>query len=293
MLRLGFGFAEVGTTTPLPAAGNPQPRLFHLPADRAMINRLALNNGGHEAAAEALDRRAGRPGIVGVNIGASRDSEDPVFDHMAGVRIFAPLAAYLTVNVASPNSPGLQDEEEKKALAELLARIAEARLAAAEDCGRRPPLLLKLAPDVSDRTLGEAVEIAIRHRVEGLILANTSTARPPLRSPRHAAEGGGLSGKPVFDMSTGMVARARQLAGPNFVLVGVGGVDGPGSAWSKLAAGADLVQLYTGLIYQGPSLPGRIAEGLLRQLEERQFRHIRDIRGIETARWAAAWLNRG
>lgn len=292
MLRLGFGFAEIGTLTPLPQAGNPKPRLFRLPADGAIINRLGFNNSGHEAAAELLDQRRGKPGIVGVNIGANRDSDDRIFDYIAGVRMFAPFASYLTVNVSSPNTPGLRDLQDGEALTELLARLSEARHAAAAECGRRTPLLLKLAPDMSDRMLAEAIEIAIDFRVDGLVVANTTVSRPPLKSKRHIQEGGGLSGRPLFEMSTAMLARARQLAGPDLVLVGVGGVDGPGAAWSKIAAGADLVQFYTALVYEGPSLPVRIAEGLARRLEERQFGHIREVRGIETERWAAAWVDR-
>jgi dihydroorotate dehydrogenase len=293
LLGLGFGFVEIGTVTPLPQAGNPRPRLFRLPADRAIINRLGFNNLGHEAAAEYLDRRAGKPGIVGVNIGANRDSDDRIFDYVAGVRIFAPLASYITVNVSSPNTPGLRDLQDKQALTELLARLTDARAAAEAECGRRTPLLLKLAPDMDDRTLAEALEVSAKHGVDGLIIANTTVTRPPLKSKRHKEEGGGLSGRPLFEMSTAMLARARQLAGPDLLLVGAGGVDGPGAAWSKIAAGGDLVQLYTGLVYEGPSLPGRIVEGLVRRLEERQFGHLRQVRGIETERWAAAWTNRG
>lgn len=289
MLGLGFGWVEVGTLTPLPQAGNPQPRLFRLPADRALINRLGFNNEGHEAALDRLDRRAGRPGIVGVNIGANRDSEDRLFDYYAGVRLFAPVASYLTINVSSPNTPGLRELQNAEALTELLKRIEEARVAAEEECGRRAPLLLKVAPDLDDKGLGGVIEISTRHGVDGLIIANTTIARPPLKSRRHTQELGGLSGRPLFEHSTAMIARARELAGPELVLVGTGGVDGAGAAWSKIAAGADLVQLYTALVYEGPSLPRKIAAELLKRLEERNFKSIRDVRGIETHRWAAAW----
>ena len=287
-LRLGFGFVEVGTVTPLPQMGNHPPRLFRLPADRALINRLGFNNDGHEAMAELLDRRAGQ-GIVGVNIGANRDSDDRIFDYVAGVRLFAPMASYIAINVSSPNTPGLRQLQARDALTELLARLTEARLAAAEESGRRTPLLLKVAPDLTDRWLAEALEAAMRGGVDGLIIANTTIARPPLKSSRHTQQQGGLSGQPLFDRSTAMLARARQLAGPEAVLVGVGGVDSAAAAWSKMAAGADLVQLYTALIYDGPSLPRRIAAGLLRRLEERHIPHIGAVRGIETERWAAAW----
>jgi dihydroorotate dehydrogenase len=288
MLRLGFGFVEVGTVTPLPQVGNPRPRLFRLAADQAIINRLGFNNDGHEAMAENLDRRASG-GIVGVNVGANRDSEDRVYDYVAGVRLFASIASYLTINVSSPNTPGLRELQGREALAGLLARAIDAREAAAEECGRRTPLFLKIAPDMTDGALGELIATAIKAGVEGLIVSNTTVARPRLKSRRHAEEQGGLSGRPLFELSTAMLARARQLCGRDLVLIGVGGIDGEAAAWSKIAAGADLIQLYTGLVYGGPSLPGRIAAGLLRRLEERHFGSISDVRGIETERWAAAW----
>jgi len=289
MLGLGFGWVEVGTLTPLPQAGNPPPRMFRLPADRAIINRLGFNNEGHEAGLERLDRLNGSPGIVGVNIGANRDSEDRLFDYYAGVRIFAPAASYLTVNVSSPNTPGLRELQTGKALVELLRRIGEARIAAEEGAGRRTPLLLKVAPDLDDKELGGIIEVSMTEGVDGLIIANTTIKRPALKSRRHAGEMGGLSGQPLFELSTTMLARARELAGPELVLVGTGGVDGAAAAWSKIAAGADLVQLYTALVYEGPSLPRRIAADLLTRLDERNFKSIRDVRGIETRRWAAAW----
>jgi dihydroorotate dehydrogenase len=289
MLALGFGFVEIGTVTPLPQAGNPRPRLFRLSADRAIINRLGFNNLGHEHMAELLDRRVGRAGIVGVNIGANRDSDDRIWDYVTGVRLFAPMASYLTVNVSSPNTPGLRALQDADQLKALLARVGEARIAAAEECGRRTPLLLKIAPDMTDAALGELIGIAVAASVDGLVVSNTTIARPPLKARRHAGEQGGLSGGPLFERSTAMLARARQLAGPDLVLVGVGGVDSAAAAWSKIAAGADLVQLYTGLIYEGPSLPKRIAAGLAQRLDERHIAHIADVRGAETARWAAAW----
>ena len=289
MLGLGFGWVEIGTLTPLPQTGNPAPRLFRLASDRALINRLGFNNEGYEAALDRLDRRAGRPGIVGVNLGANRDSEDRLFDYYAGVRLFAPVASYLAINVSSPNTPGLRELQIGDALTDLLKRIEEARAAAEEECGRRTPLLLKVAPDLDDRGLAGVIAISAAHGVDGLIVANTTVSRPPLKSRKHIQELGGLSGPPLFELSTAMLARARELAGPDLVLVGTGGVDGAGAAWSKIAAGADLVQLYTGLVYEGPSLPRRITAELLKRLEERNIRTIRDVRGIETHRWSAAW----
>jgi dihydroorotate dehydrogenase len=289
MLGLGFGFVEVGTLTPLPQEGNPKPRLFRLPADRALINRLGFNNEGHEAALDRLDARAKRPGIVGVNIGANRESEDRLYDYYAGVRLFAPVASYLTINVSSPNTPGLRALQAGTALTTLLQQVENARAEAAAECGRRTPLLLKIAPDLDDEGLQTVIAAVREHGVEGLIIANTTIARPPLASKRNPKELGGLSGRPLFERSTAMLGRARQLAGPDLVLVGAGGVDGAAAAWSKIAAGADLVQLYTGLIYEGPSLPKRIAAELLKRLEERNIKTLRDVRGIEANRWASAW----
>ena len=289
MLGLGFGFVEVGTVTPLPQTGNPRPRLFRLPADGAIINRLGFNNDGHDAVADRLLARARRPGLVGVNIGANRDTTDRFFDYYAGVRMFAPLAAWLTVNVSSPNTPGLRDLQGSDALEALLGRLRAGRDEAEAECGRRPPLLVKIAPDMDETTLAAIVEVAAAGAADGLIISNTTIARPDLRSTREAEELGGLSGKPLFERSTTMVARARQLAGDRLALVAVGGVADAAGAWSKFAAGADLVQLYTGMIYEGPSLPRRIVSGLLRRLDERNIAHIRDVRGIETTRWAAGW----
>jgi len=292
VLGLGFGYVEIGTVTPLPQEGNPRPRLFRLSADRALINRLGFNNPGHEAVVEKLDRRQARRGIVGVNIGANRDSDDRIYDYVAGIRLFAPTASYLTINVSSPNTPGLRDLQTGQQLQELMRRAGEAREAAAAECGRRTPMLLKASPDLDDRELGELVEVILARGIDGLIVANTTVERPRLRSKRHGQELGGLSGRPIFEVTTAMLARARQLAGPELTLVGAGGVDSAASAWSKIAAGADLVQLYSGLIYEGPFLPRRIAADLVRRLEERNIQRIADVRGIETERWAAAWSQR-
>ena len=293
MLSLGFGFVEIGTVTPLPQKGNPRPRLFRLAADRAIVNRLGFNNDGYDAMADRLDRRSGQPGIVGVNIGPNRESDDPIYDYVAGVHLFAPIAAYLVINISSPNTPGLRDLQVRERLVEVVVRTSEARTAAARECGRRTPLLLKIAPDLADESLDLLVGLAGVSSIDGLILTNTTVQRPPLKSRRHIREAGGLSGPPLFERSTAMLARARQLAGPDLVLVGVGGVESVATAWSKIAAGADLVQLYTGLVYEGPSLPSRIAAGLLERLEKRNFKHISDVRGIETERWAAVWRDYG
>jgi dihydroorotate dehydrogenase len=293
MLAAGFGFVEIGTVTPLPQDGNPKPRLFRLPADRAIVNRLGFNNEGHDAVSDRLEARSGRGGIVGANIGANRDSEDRFYDYVAGVRLFAPLASYLTINISSPNTPGLRELQGRHQLVELLVRASEARTAAAKESGRRTPMLLKIAPDLSDAGLDELIGVATLSGIDGRVVSNTTVHRPQLKSRRHAAEQGGLSGAPLFEPSTAMLARARQLAGPEMTIVGVGGVDSAATAWSKLAAGADLIQLYTGLVYRGPTLPGQIAEGLLKRLDERHIGRLSEIRGIETDRWANAWSRFG
>lgn len=256
-LAQGFGFVEVGTVTPRPQPGNPRPRMFRLPADRAIINRLGFNSAGHDAVHARLAARQ-RTGIVGVNLGANRDSVDRIADYVAGVRRFSEVADYLTINISSPNTPGLRDLQEKDALTRLLAAIADARAATPV----RPPVLVKIAPDLDDGALAEIVAAAIAAGIDGMIVSNTTIARDGLSDRRHAAEAGGLSGRPLFARSTAMLRKARELAGNRLVLIGGGGIDSPATARVKRAAGADLVQLYTGLVYEGPGLVGRILGGL-------------------------------
>lgn len=261
--RLGFGFVEVGTVTPRPQTGNPAPRLFRLTAEQAIINRLGFNNRGHAVVRRRLEklREKGLPGIVGVNIGANRDSADRVGDYLAGLRAFAGLADYLTVNISSPNTPGLRDLQAKDALKALLGRLSDAR-AGLPGKHSRLPLLVKIAPDISERQAEDIVGQAIDQGIDGLIVGNTTLARPPeLRSP-YRDQAGGLSGAPLMGPSTGLLATIRDLAGKHLALIGVGGIDGPAAANAKFKAGADLVQLYTGLVFQGPGLPRRILHGL-------------------------------
>jgi dihydroorotate dehydrogenase len=282
LLKLGFGFVELGTVTPKRQAGNPRPRLFRLTADMAIINRLGFNNDGHDTVHARLARRR-RGGIIGVNLGANRDSADRVGDYAAGVTRFADIADYLTINVSSPNTPGLRDLQEKAALVTLLAAVTDARAGA----GRRVPLLLKIAPDLDDGALAAIAETAVAAGIEGMIVANTTLARDGLSDRRLATEAGGLSGVPLFRRSTILLARLRRLVGRKLILVGAGGIDSPESAFEKVAAGADLVQLYTGLIYKGPSLPRAIVADLPRLLEQRGFKMIVEAVGCEAERWAA------
>jgi dihydroorotate dehydrogenase len=262
LLALGFGFTEVGTLTPRPQSGNPKPRMFRLPDDGAVINRLGFNNGGHDAAFERLSARSGRGGIVGVNIGANKDSADRAADYVAGIERFAGLASYFTVNVSSPNTPGLRDLQHEAALDDLLARVIEARDRAA-DGGTRRAVLLKIAPDLSSGELDGIVAVARRRAVDGVIVSNTTISRPAsLRHKVLSAEQGGLSGRPLFPLSTRVLAETFCRLEGAIPLVGVGGIRSAGTALEKIEAGATLVQLYSALVYAGPSLVTDIRQGL-------------------------------
>ncbi|MDO9306524.1 MAG: quinone-dependent dihydroorotate dehydrogenase, partial [Mesorhizobium sp.] len=225
LLRLGFGFVEVGTITPLPQSGNPKPRIFRLTEDQAVINRLGFNNEGHDAAERRLAARAWRAGTVGVNIGANKDSADRMRDYELGVERFTALASYLTVNISSPNTPGLRDMQARASLAELLSRVVAARDAVILKAGRKVPLFLKIAPDLHQADLEDIAAEVLENRLEGVIVSNTTIARPALKSSAHAAEAGGLSGRPLFERSTVVLARVRKLLGPDVAIIGVGGVD--------------------------------------------------------------------
>ncbi|MER8372290.1 quinone-dependent dihydroorotate dehydrogenase [Mesorhizobium sp. M1406] len=282
LLGLGFGFAEVGTITPLPQAGNPKPRIFRLTADDAVINRLGFNNEGHAAAEKRLAARKGRGGIVGVNIGANKDSTDRIGDYERGVVRFAQYASYLTVNISSPNTPGLRNMQAREQLGELLSRVMAARATATA----QPPVFLKIAPDLVEAELEDIAAEVTEKRIDGVIVSNTTISRPALRSGNAARETGGLSGKPLFDRSTIVLARMRELLGPDRAIVGVGGVDSTDTALEKIRAGADLVQLYTSMIYAGPALPGRIVAGMVRFADTERLGSIRELRDSHLDRWA-------
>ncbi|MBV6656285.1 MAG: quinone-dependent dihydroorotate dehydrogenase [Devosiaceae bacterium] len=264
ILGQGFGFTEVGTTTPKPQAGNPKPRVFRLLGDDALINRLGFNNAGHDAMAQRLERLPGkgaRPGVLGVNIGANKQAEDRIADYTLGVRRFAGLADYITINISSPNTPGLRDLQGKEALQRLLAEALDAReqmLSAGAAC----PIFVKIAPDLDEAGLADTLSVLEASSVEGVIVSNTTNARPSdLRSPQRT-ETGGLSGKPLFERSTALLRTVRERLGTQKALIGVGGVDSAQTARAKLDAGADLVQLYTGYVFKGPGLIGDILDGL-------------------------------
>ncbi|MBZ9673536.1 quinone-dependent dihydroorotate dehydrogenase [Mesorhizobium sp. ES1-3] len=287
LLGLGFGFAEVGTITPLPQSGNPKPRIFRLTSDEAVINRLGFNNEGHSAAEKRLAARKGRTGIVGVNIGANKDSTDRVGDYERGVARFAPHASYLTVNISSPNTPGLRTMQAREQLGELLSRVMAARAAAIA----QPPIFLKIAPDLVEAELEDIAAEVMEKRIDGIIVSNTTISRPGLRNGDVARQTGGLSGKPLFERSTIVLAKMRKLLRPDVAIIGVGGVDSAETALEKMCAGADLVQLYTGMIYAGPALPGRIVAGMARFAETENLRSMRELRDSHLDQWASKPLS--
>lgn len=274
LLGLGFGFAEVGSITPLPQAGNPQPRLFRLVEDRAVINRMGFNNGGAAAAAARLKQRAGRPGVVGVNLGANKDSPDRVADYALMARTMAPFARYLAVNVSSPNTPGLRALQDEGALAALLDAVLDAR----GEGG--PPVFLKVAPDLAPADIDAIARIAHDKRLGALIVSNTTIARPALRS-RHHGETGGLSGAPLRDLAQQRLRDFRKATGGAVPLIGVGGIGSAEDAWARIRAGASLVQLYSAMVYEGPGLARKIVKGIEHLMRRDGFKSIADAVGSE------------
>ena len=273
LLRLGFGFVEVGTVTPRPQSGNPRPRLFRLDRDEGVINRLGFNNDGAEAVLRRLASRAHLGGIVGVNVGANKDSPDRVGDYVRLIETFAPVASYFTVNVSSPNTPGLRNLQQGHILDDLLAKVIDTRERVRTKAGDTP-VLLKIAPDLSLAELDEVVQVARSRKVDGMIVANTTVARPStLRETARAKEQGGLSGRPLFRLSTRMVAETYVRVEGAFPLIGAGGIDSGGAALTKIRAGASLIQLYSSLTYKGLSL----VEDIKRDLSSTLLRTGRDL----------------
>jgi len=283
LLRLGFGFVEIGTVTPKPQAGNPRPRLFRLERDEAVINRMGFNNDGAEAVLRRLAGRAHLTGIVGVNVGANKDASDRVADYVKLIETFAPVASYFTVNVSSPNTPGLRNLQQAAALDDLLAKVIDARERVRQNAGDSP-VLLKIAPDLSLTELDDVVHIARSRRVDGMIVANTTLARPStLREQNRAKEQGGLSGRPLFRLSTRMVAETYVRAEGAFPLIGVGGIDTGGAALTKIRAGASLIQLYSSLIYKGLGLVDDIKNDLASTLLRTGRDSLSEIVGADAA----------
>ncbi|MDZ4320724.1 MAG: quinone-dependent dihydroorotate dehydrogenase, partial [Phenylobacterium sp.] len=266
MLAAGFGFVECGTVTPLPQAGNPRPRLFRLTEDKAVINRMGFNNEGLEAFAGRLARRHG--GVVGANIGANKDSEDRVGDYVSGLRRLWGLASYFTINISSPNTPGLRALQTKDALEELLGRLTEARDALPP--AGKVPMFLKVAPDLDEAEVEAICDVVAAAELDAVIVSNTTISRPPLRSAQ-AGETGGLSGAPLMDLSTQTLRLFHQAAQGRFPLAGAGGVSSGADAYAKIRAGACVVQLYSALVFSGPGLVGRIKTDLAARLRADGF----------------------
>jgi dihydroorotate dehydrogenase len=278
LLGCGFGFTEVGSITPLPQAGNPQPRLFRLVEDEAVINRMGFNNGGAEAALARLRARGGRAGIVGVNIGANKDSADRIADYAVMAHKMAPVSSYLCVNVSSPNTPGLRALQDEGALAALIDGVIAARDGAVP--GSLPPVFLKVAPDLEPADIDAIARIAIDKRLGALVVSNTTISRPALRS-HHAGETGGLSGAPLRMLALERLRDFRKATGGAIPLVGVGGIATAEHAWERIRAGASLVQLYSAMVYEGPGLGARIVRGLERLMRRDGFASIAEAVGSE------------
>ena len=287
LLKLGFGHTEVGTVTPKPQPGNPKPRIFRLIEDEGVINRLGFNSGGHALAKSKLRTMRKSASIIGINIGANKTSEDFAADYIKGIHEFADLATYFTVNISSPNTPGLRALQGADPLTNLLQRVSEARDQQSEKHGRRVPLFLKIAPDLDDRELDDIARAIINSCFDALIVSNTTLSRDGLSSPnKEKEEVGGLSGKPLFEPSTVILAKIFRRMPQNFPLVGVGGVHNADTAFAKLEAGASLVQLYSGMVYEGPSLPGAILRGLAERCDAESIGRISEITGRAAESWA-------
>lgn len=285
LLKLGFGYAEVGSVTPSPQLGNPVPRLFRLKPDRAVINRLGFNSSGLGVVEQRLSSRLGRPGIVGVNLGANKDSSNRARDFEDGAMRLAPFASYLVINVSTPNTPGLRDLQKKDQLAALLKRVRIARNKAVQKSGTQPPVLVKIAPDFNDRELAETIDEIIEGKADGIIVSNTTIKRPSsLISPKKG-ELGGLSGKPLFSISTCCLARIYRATSGKIPLIGVGGIDSGESAYAKIRAGASLLQLYTGLIYEGPNLVSRICKYVASRLKDDGFSRVDEAVGLDAEKY--------
>lgn len=285
LLKIGFGFTEIGTVTPRPQSGNDKPRIFRLVEDEAVINRLGFNNEGHGAALARL-KACSRAALIGVNIGANKDSADRIGDYVSGIHTFYAVAKYFTANISSPNTPGLRDLQARESLAALLSAVLAARDEEASRSGRVVPVFLKIAPDLTEEGMDDIAAEVLAHKLDGLIVSNTTLSRDGLKDQAQAKEAGGLSGKPLFEKSTAVLARMRKRVGPDLPIIGVGGVSSAETAAEKIRAGADLVQLYSCMVYEGPALPGRIVRGLSELCDREGLTSIRDLRDSRLDYWA-------
>jgi dihydroorotate dehydrogenase len=287
LLKLGFGFVEIGTVTPLPQSGNPRPRLFRLLPDEGVINRLGFNSEGADAVLLRLAARANAGGVVGVNVGANKDSADRIGDYVRQIELFAPVASYFTCNISSPNTPGLRDLQQGRVFDELLARVMDARARMSRQAGLTP-VLIKIAPDLTLNELDDVVAAARRHRVDGMMVGNTTILRPAwLRDRKTAHEPGGLSGRPLFRLATRMLAETYVRVEDAFPLVGVGGIDSGASALAKIRAGACVVQLYSALVFRGLGLVAEIKRVLADTLRAGQHANLAELVGADAAAMTA------
>jgi dihydroorotate dehydrogenase len=278
---------EIGTVTPRPQAGNPRPRLFRLVEDEAVINRFGFNSEGHDVVHARLKARASRGGIIGVNVGANKESADWAADYVSGIRVFADVASYFTVNVSSPNTPGLRGLQQAGVLDDLLARALDARDEMIPVHGRKP-VLLKVAPDLSLQDLDDLVRVCVARGVDGLIVGNTTIERPSSLVSKSAPESGGLSGKPLFEKSTRLLAQCYLRVEGRFPIVGSGGVHDVASAFAKFEAGASLVQFYSALVFKGPGLVGDLLKGLSDRLSAERLASLESVVGRGARDWAKA-----
>jgi len=285
LLALGCGFSEIGTVTPRPQPGNPTPRVFRLVKERAVINRLGFNNGGHEAALHRLEARGRAGGIVGVNIGANRETDDRVGDYIAGLKAFNGVASYFTVNISSPNTPGLRDLQAPKALDDLFGQLMQTRTRLAAQGQPQRPIIIKIAPDIAEQDIAPICDRIVAHKVDGIAVSNTTISRPGVTGST-ARQAGGLSGRPLFKRSTGMLARIFQETKGQVPLIGIGGIDSGETALAKIEAGARLIQLYTGLIYEGWGLIPRIKQHLGEACQEAGVASIAQLSGRRAEHWA-------
>lgn len=276
LMRLGFGFVEVGAVTPLPQPGNDKPRVFRLRKDRAVINRYGFNNDGLDVVATRL-RKRGPGGIVGINLGANKNSDDRVEDYVKGINALNGLVDFYTVNISSPNTPGLRTLQDANALNDLLARAVKVRNAMPV----RTPIFLKVAPDLSDEDKADIASAVLAHQIDALIVSNTTLARPVFLKGPHIGETGGLSGRPLFEPSTAILSSFYRALGDKVPLIGVGGISSADDAYVKIKAGASLIQLYTALIYEGPGLISKITRGLDYLLKKDGFATIREAIGVD------------
>jgi len=286
VLAMGFGHAEIGTVTPRPQEGNPRPRVFRLIRDRALINRLGFNNSGHAAALARLERARPR-GVLGINVGANKDAADRAADYVAGVRAFYDVASYFTVNISSPNTPGLRDLQAPAALDELVGRVLQAREELMAAGRPKRPVVVKLAPDIAEDDIAPIVGVLEARGVDGIAVSNSTLARERLGDAALAKEAGGISGRPLFHRSTAVLARVHVLTGGRIPLIGIGGIDSGQTAITKLEAGATLLQLYTGLVYEGPGLLARIKQEMTAHMAREKLAHIADLTGRRAEEWAA------